>query len=139
MAKVDKYEMPDDLYYHKEHMWARVEDDTVTVGLNDFTQQLAGDISYIELPDEGDEFEQDELIGSVETGKWVGKFYAPVSGEITEVNEDVDDDPTAVNEDPYGKGWLFKMKMSDPSELDNLMRGDAAIEWLKGEIEKHAK
>lgn len=139
MAKVEEYDMPDELYYHKEFMWVRVEGEEAVVGLNDFSQKLAGEISYIEMPEEGDEVKQDEAIGSYETGKWLGKLYAPVSGEVAAMNEEVEDEPTLVNKDPYGEGWLFKIKMGDPAQLDNLMKGEEAIEWLKGEIAKHAK
>jgi len=139
MAKVEEYDMPDELYYHKEFMWVRVEGEEAVVGLNDFSQKLAGEISYIEMPEEGDEVKQDEAIGSYETGKWLGKLYAPVSGEVTAMNEEVEDEPTLVNKDAYGEGWLFKIKMGDPAQLDNLMKGEEAIEWLKGEIAKHAK
>lgn len=139
MATVEGYEMPEELYYHREHMWARVEGDIVVVGITDFAQKLAGDISFVDMPEEGDEVEQDERVGTIETGKWLGKLYAPVSGEIVARNEALEDDPTIINKDVYGEGWIFKIKMRDPSELDNLMKGDAAIVWLKEEIEKHAK
>ena len=139
MAKVEDYNMPDELYYHKEHMWARVEEDKVKVGLTDFSQELAGEISYIEMPEEGDEVKQDDVVGSYETGKWLGKIYAPVSGEIINMNEDAEDDPTLINKDPYGEGWIFEMKMSNSAELNNLMKGEKAVEWLKGEIAKHPK
>lgn len=130
MAKVEDYDMPEELYYHQEHMWAKVEGDKVRVGLNDFSQKLAGEISYIEMPEEGDQVKQNEVVGSYETGKWLGKIYTPVSGEIISINEDAEDDPTLINKDPYGAGWVFEMKMSDSSQLANLM---------KGEIAKHAK
>ena len=139
MAEVEGYNMPDDLYYHKEHMWVKVEGDKAKVGINDFTQKLAGELSYIELPSEGDTASQDEAIGSYETGKWMGKIFAPLSGEITAVNEELEDNPALINEDPYGKGWIFEMKVGDTSELDNLMKGEAAAEWLKGEIKKNVK
>jgi glycine cleavage system H protein len=139
MAVVKNYELPDDLYHHQEHMWLRKEGDEATVGLNDFAQKLAGEIQFVELPDSDDEVKADEVIGTVETGKWVGKLYAPVSGEITEVNEDVDDDPSLINSDAYGDGWLFKMSINDESELENLMQGEAAVAWLDAEITKHDK
>jgi glycine cleavage system H protein len=139
MATVDGYEMPDELYYHREHMWARVEGEEATVGMTDFAQKLAGDISFVDMPEEGDEIEQDERVGTIETGKWLGKLYAPVSGEVTARNEAVEDDPTIINRDVHGEGWIFKIQMSDPDELENLMQGEDALEWLKGEIEKHVK
>ncbi len=134
---VKGYKMPDELYYHKEHMWVKVEGNKAVIGLTDFTQKLAGEISFVELPEEGDEVEKDSVVGSYETGKWLGKIYAPLSGVVTKVNEDVEDDPSIINEDPYGKGWLFEIEMSDPSELDDLMRGEDAEKWLLSEIEKH--
>jgi len=139
MAKLGEYDVPDELYYHKEHMWVRVEGDEAVVGLNDFSQKLAGEISYMEMPEEGDEVKQDEAVGSYETGKWLGKLYAPVSGEITAMNEEAEDEPTLVNKDPYGKGWLFKIKMSDSSQVKSLMQGEDALRWLREEIAKHPK
>ena len=139
MATVDGYDLPDELYYHKEHMWVRVEGDEAVVGTTDFAQKLAGDISFVDMPEEGDDVEQDERVGTIETGKWLGKLYAPVSGEVTARNEDVEDDPTVINREPYGGGWIFKVEMSDKGELEKLFKGDAAAEWLKGEIAKHVK
>ncbi len=139
MAELQGYQVPDDLYYHKEHMWLRVEGDVGIVGITDFSQKLAGEISYIELPGEGDAVARDQIVGTVETGKWMGKIYAPVSGEVIEINEDVEDSPEKINESPYGDGWLFKVRLSNPPEIDALYKGPAALEWLKGEIEKHAK
>jgi len=139
MATVNDYELPDDLYHHREHMWLRIEGDEASVGLNDFAQKLAGEIQFVELPEPEDEVNADEVIGTVETGKWVGKLYSPVSGEITAVNEELEDDPSLINSDPYGDGWLFKIALSDLSELDLLLRGEAAAEWLSSEIAKHLK
>jgi len=135
---VQGYDMPDDLYYHKGHVYAKVEGNKAVVGINDFTQKLAGEISYVESPFEGDEVSQDDEVGTIETGKWVGKIYAPVSGTVSAVNEELMDDPAIINEDPYERGWIYKIEMSDPSELENLMKGDAASAWLKEEIKKHA-
>jgi glycine cleavage system H protein len=139
MATVEGYELPDELYYHEEHMWARVEGRKVVVGITDFAQKLAGDISYVDIPEEGDEVEQGERVGTIETGKWLGKLYAPVSGEVTSRNEKLEDDPTIINSDPHGEGWIFEIEMSDPDELEKLLHGEDAVEWLKGEIEKHVK
>lgn len=136
---VQGYDMPDDLYYHKEHVWVRVKGNKATVGFNDFTQKMAGEISYVETPFEDDEVAQDDEVGTLETGKWVGKMFAPVSGKVTAVNEELMDDPTLINEDPYGKGWLFEIEMSNPEELENLMKIEDASEWLKSEIDKHAE
>ncbi len=139
MAEIEGYHVPDELLYDKEHMWAKVEEDVVKVGLNDFSQKLAGELSYLEMPEEGAEVSQGEQIGTYETGKWMGKLFAPVSGEVIRYNEEVEDEPTLVNSEPYGKGWLFEIRLKNPSELENLMKVDSATEWLKGEIAKHAK
>ena len=141
MREIEGYLMPEDLYYHKEHMWVRVENGKAIVGLTDFNQKAAGELSFIELPMEGDEVSKDEVVGSFETGKWLGKIYAPVSGTVTKVNEELEDDPSIVNKDPYGEGWLFEIEMSNPDELKDLMKGDSdeVVEWLKKEIEKIKK
>jgi glycine cleavage system H protein len=139
MAEVGGYLLPNELYYHKEHMWARVEGEEVTVGVTDFYQQLAGEISYLELPSVGDEMGQDDVIGPVETGKWVGKAYAPLSGTVMEVNQALEDESTLPNSDPYGQGWLMKIKASDLSEIANLHYGQAAVFWQEEEIRKHPK
>jgi len=139
MAEIEGYDLPDELYYHKEHMWVKKEGDVIRVGLNDFSQKLSGELSFIELPETEAEAEADEVIGSYETGKWMGKIYSPVAGEVVEVNSELEDDPTLINSDPYGAGWIFTMKPADPAEVDALMHGEAAIAWLKTEIAKHAK
>lgn len=139
MADVKGYSMPDDLFYHKEHMWVKIEDGSATVGIDDFSTKLAGEISFIELPEEGEEVNQDQVIGTIETGKWMGKIFAPLSGEITEINEDAEDDPEVINEDPYNDGWLFKMTVADPGQADSLMQGEAAVKWLESEIAEHVK
>jgi glycine cleavage system H protein len=139
MADVEGYSLPDELHHHKEHMWVRVEGDVVVVGLNDFAQSLAGEVCFVELPEEGDEVSKDEVVGTVETGKWLGKLYAPVSGTIEETNTELEDEASLVNSDPYGSGWMFRIRMQDSSEVEELMQGDAAVAWLKEEIAKHAK
>jgi glycine cleavage system H protein len=107
MAIIKGYDMPDELYYHEEHSWARVEDNRVTVGMDDIFQKEAGDIVFVDLPDEEDEVEQGEVCGKIQSRKWIGKLCAPVSGEIVEINEDLEDDTSPINEDPYGKGWIL--------------------------------
>ncbi|MFH1402696.1 MAG: glycine cleavage system protein GcvH [Candidatus Altiarchaeota archaeon] len=139
MAEIEGYNLPDDLYYHKEHYWAKVDGNTCTVGATDFTQKLAGEISYVMMPFEGDEVKQGDKIGTMETKKWVGDIYAPISGKVSGVNQALYDDPSAINNSPYGDGWIVKIEMSNPDELKNLMKGDAAVEWQKAEIAKHSK
>ena len=141
MVKVEGYDLPDNLYYHNDHAWAKVESDgTVTVGMNDFYQKSAGDTTYIDLPFEGDEVEQGETCGKIQSAKWVGKFVSPVSGEILEVNEELEDDCTLINKSPYEKGWIMKVKPSDiDSDLGTLITGSKIEAWLKKEIEDAEK
>ena len=141
MAKIEGYDLPDDLYYHDEHAWVKIESDgTVTVGMNDFYQKSAGDTTYIDLPFEGDEVEQGETCGKIQSAKWVGKFVSPLSGEITEVNEELEDDATLLNKSPYDKGWIMKVKPSDlDKELKNLYYKDSVETWLKKEIDDAEK
>lgn len=116
---------PDDLKYTREHEWVRDNGDgTVTVGITDFAQSELGDIVFVELEPEGEEFEQDDVFGTVEAVKTVSELFAPVSGEIIETNESLEDDPELVNNDPYGSGWMVKIKLSDSSELDDLLSVD---------------
>ena len=135
--KVKDYEFPDELYYDQNHFWARVEGDVVVMGTTDLTQKLAGEITYVDVPEEGDEVTQGKPFGSIESGKWVGRVYAPVSGEIVEGNEDLEDEPELINEDCYGKGWIAKIAPSNlEAELNNLMQGEAYKEWVLKEIER---
>ena len=141
MVKVEGYDLPDNLYYHNDHAWAKVESNgTVIVGMNDFYQKSAGDTTYIDLPFEGDEVEQGETCGKIQSAKWVGKFVSPISGEIEEVNEELEDDCTLINSSPYNKGWIMKVKPSNlEDDLKNLITGDKIKPWLKKEIEDAEK
>jgi glycine cleavage system H protein len=134
---VEGYEMPDDLYYHKQHEWVKLSGSKARVGVTDFTQKLAGDISYVMLPFEGDSVNAGDKVGTIETKKWVGDLYAPVSGKVTSVNQKLYDDPSKINGDPYGEGWTFEIEMSSQDELNSLMKGPSAVEWQKAEISKH--
>lgn len=126
MTTIDQYEFPDDLYYDQEHVWARVEEDNmVTIGMSSFGQDLAGEIVYVEVPRVGRTVEKGEAFMSMESGKWVGRIPAVVSGKILDANDELEWEPTLVNESPYDEGWLVKIEMSDPSELENLMRADS--------------
>ncbi|MBW2096666.1 MAG: glycine cleavage system protein GcvH [Deltaproteobacteria bacterium] len=137
MTDIKGYNMPDDLYYHEEHSWARVDGDKVTVGMTDFFQKEAGDIVFVDLPEEEDEVEQGEVCGKIQSRKWIGKLVAPVSGEIVEVNEELDEDTSLINTDPYGKGWILVIEASDlDEELANLMQGEAVVEFIESEIKK---
>jgi glycine cleavage system H protein len=115
---------PKDLRYSEEHEWVKVEGDKVRIGITDFAQDELGDIVFVELPEVGDDLEADEPFGSVESVKTVSELYAPVSGKVVEVNEELDDNPEYVNESPYEKAWMVVVEPSDTSEIDNLMNAD---------------
>jgi glycine cleavage system H protein len=135
MTDIKGYNMPDELYYHKDHSWARVDGGKVTVGMNDFFQQEAGDIVFIDLPEEEDEVSQGETCGKIQSRKWIGKLVAPVSGEIVEINEDLEEDTSLINTDPYGKGWILVIEASDlDGELANLMQGETLVGFIEEEI-----
>ncbi len=137
MAIIKGYDMPDELYFHEEHSWARVEDGKVRVGMDDMFQKEAGDIVFVDLPDEGDDVEQGQVCGKIQSRKWIGKLCAPVSGEIVEINEELEDDTTLINEDPYGKGWILVIEPTDlDEELGNLMQGEALIPFIDQEIKR---
>ena len=134
--KIEEYDVPDDLYYHKEHCWARVEGNVVVVGVTDFAQKMAGIIKRVVTLEEEDETSQDKPFGTMSSGKWTGKIYAPVSGEIEEVNEELEDNPSMINDDPYGKGWVIKISPSNlEAELGKLKKTGPEYEtWMKKEI-----
>jgi len=112
---------PSDLKYHKEHEWVRVEGDIATVGISDFAQDQLGEVVYVDLPAAGDPIAADETFGEIESVKSVSELYAPLSGEIVEVNDALSDAPETVNSDAYGEGWMIKVRMSDTSEANALM------------------
>lgn len=116
--------IPAELKYTKDHEWVKVEGDTAIVGITDYAQGELGDVVFVELPEVGDAVEQDESFGTIEAVKAVADLFSPLSGEVVEVNGELEDDPEIVNKEPYGKGWMVKIKLSDEGELNTLM--DAA-------------
>ncbi|MDQ0215135.1 glycine cleavage system H protein [Oikeobacillus pervagus] len=122
---------PKELRYSEEHEWVKVEGDKVRIGITDFAQSELGDIVFVELPSEGDEIKADEPFGSVESVKTVSELYAPVSGKVVEVNEDLDDSPEFVNESPYEKAWMIVIEPSNASEVDKLMTAEQYEEMIK--------
>ena len=119
MAAAEAY--PEELRYHQEHDWARIEGDTATVGVTWYAQDALGEIVHYEPPEQGSTVAKDESYGEVESVKAVSDLIAPLSGEVVEVNQALVDAPETINEDPYGEGWLIKIRLSDPSEADSLM------------------
>lgn len=118
-------ETPKELKYSKDHEWVKVEGNQVTIGITAFAQSELGDIVFVELPEEDDDIELDESFGNVESVKTVSELYAPVSGKVVAVNEELEDSPELVNESPYEGAWMIKVELSDESQLDNLMDADA--------------
>lgn len=138
--KIEEYFFPDDVYYHKEHFWARIEGDLVIMGTTDFAQKLAGQVVYVELPSPGKAVEQGKPCGSMESGKWVGRIYAPVSGKIDSINGALEDTPELINESPYEKGWMCKIKASNLQEdLKNLMKAESLPDFIKSEVARVKK
>jgi len=115
---------PKDLKYDREHEWVSVDGDVATIGISHFAQDQLGEVVYVDLPKAGDPVHAGDTFGEVESVKSVSELYSPVSGEIVEVNGALDDAPETVNAEPYGDGWMIKVKLSDPSEVDGLMEAD---------------
>jgi glycine cleavage system H protein len=126
---------PDDLKYHKEHIWVRTSGKRVTIGITDYAQDALGDIVYVDLPEADTDVETNSEIGEIESTKATSSIISPVNGRVVEVNDDLSESPEMINDDPYGKGWIATVEVEDTSELDDLM--DAA-EYTKY-IEEEAK
>jgi len=119
-----KMKLPEDLLYSEEHEWVKKEGDLVRIGITNFAQDELGDIVFVELPEVGDDIEVDEPFGSVESVKTVSELYAPISGKVIEVNEELEDNPEYVNESPYDKAWMIIVEPSDELEIDELLTNE---------------
>jgi glycine cleavage system H protein len=134
MVKVDNYEVPEGLYYSKDFEWIKIEGDSVRMGITDYAQKQLREIVYAELPEAGTEVQQNEPYGTLESVKAVSDLVAAISGNIEEVNSEVQSKPEILNEDPYVKGWLLVVKPANlQAELANLMDFDKAVEWHKNQ------
>jgi len=127
--------VPEDLHYSKDHEWVRVDGDVATVGITDYAQNSLGDVVYVELPKPGETFTANESFGSVESVKAVSEVFSPVSGAVTESNDALGDAPEKVNTDPYGEGWMIRIKMSNPGEVDSLLTAAEYEDFTKAETE----
>lgn len=127
--------VPEDLHYSKDHEWVRVEGDVAVIGITDYAQNSLGDVVYVELPKAGEEFSVNESFGSVESVKAVSEVFTPVSGIVTQVNDALADEPEKVNEDPYGQGWMIRVRMSKPGEVDSLLTAAEYEDFTKAETE----
>ena len=122
--------IPQELKYTKDHEWVRVEGDQIVIGVTDFAQKELGDIVYVDVDTEGDTVEIEEVFGSVEAVKTVSDLFMPITGEVVAFNEELEDAPELVNNDPYGDGWMIKVAVSDASQLDNLLSADEYNELI---------
>jgi glycine cleavage system H protein len=138
--EIQGYNMPDELYYEENHFWVKEEGELLVMGMDDFGQKMAGQIVYVQLPETGKELAAGKKFAKIESGKWLGKVFAPVSGELAAVNEQLETNPELINDDCYGKGWLYKIKPSEKGEMQKLMHGREAVEkWLLADIERYKK
>lgn len=126
MAMIEGFNFPDDLYYTSDHVWTKVEGNIVTIGLTQFGQDIAGAILYVEAPNPGRQVAKDEAFMSMESGKWVGRVKAPVSGKVLESNSELEWESDLVNKDPYEAGWLTKLEINNVEELKSLFRADSS-------------
>jgi glycine cleavage system H protein len=136
MVKVESYEVPEGLYFSKDFEWVKIEGDKIRMGITDYAQKSLREIVYAELPSVGSEVKQGEPYGTLESVKAVSDLVSPISGNIQEVNDEVQSKPETLNEDPYGKGWLLVVKPQNlQAELANLMDFDKAVEWHKAQTQ----
>ena len=127
--------VPEDLHYSKDHEWVRVDGDQAIIGITDYAQNSLGDVVYVELPKADDEFAANESFGSVESVKAVSELFVPVAGVVVKTNESLADEPETVNSDPYGTGWMIRVKMSNPGEVDSLLTAAEYEDFTKAESE----
>src|SRR5687768_15301943 len=127
--------VPENLHYSKDHEWVRVDGDVAIIGITDYAQNSLGDVVYVELPKAGDEFAANEAFGSFESVKAVSEVFTPVAGAITQINELLADEPEIVNTDPYGQGWMIRVKMAHPGEVDSLLTAAEYEDFTKAETE----
>jgi glycine cleavage system H protein len=127
--------VPEDLHYSKDHEWVRVDGDQATIGITDYAQNSLGDVVYVELPKAGEEFAANEPFGSVESVKAVSEVFTPIAGAVVTINESLADEPESVNSDPYGQGWMIRLKMANPGEVDSLLTAAEYEDFTKAESE----
>lgn len=131
MKEIGELNLPEDVFYTKDHEWAKRDGEVVVVGISDYAQDQLGDIVFVELPEVGDSFAAGDEFGTLESVKAVSELYLPIGGEIFAVNEDLEDSPELINQDPYG-GWIVKIKADDPEELKGLLSKKSYLEMLEG-------
>ena len=129
-------EYPDDLYYNRDHLWVRVQGSRGTVGVTDYAQRETGEILFVDLPEEGSQVDKNDSFGSLESSKTVAEVRSPLSGEIVSINKDLEEEPSLVNDDPYGNGWLMVVEVDDPGELEDMLNAADYEELLEQKDEE---
>jgi len=136
--EIEGYQMPEELYYEENHFWVKTEGDLLVMGMDDFSQKLAGQIVYVQLPPAGKKLKIGKKFASIESGKWVGKVIAPVNGELILCNDALETRPALINEDCYGQGWMYKLRPDDVGEMQNLIHDPESIRtWILADIERY--
>lgn len=139
MAMIENYNMPNELYYTRDHAWIKVEGDKIRIGITDFMQKLAGDITFIRVPRADKQMAEGKTLASLQSGKWAGKILVPMSGMVVEANKSLVGNPGVMNEDPYGEGWIAVMKPDHVQDgLKSLLQGSELEAWLREEIAAHS-
>ncbi len=135
---IQGYNIPEGLYYDENHFWVKANGSEIVLGMDDFAQKMAGEIVFVQLPEEGKKVQKGKKLAKVESGKWLGKVNSPVDGELVAVNEELESNPGLINKDCYGAGWMYKIKAKDLAQLGDLIHGKEAIaKWMAEEIDKH--
>lgn len=132
MKDISELSFPEDVVYSDTHEWAKRIGDVVRVGITDFAQDRLGDITYVEMPQQGDSFQQGQRCGTLESAKALSDLFVPISGEVIALNSALEESPESINQDPYGQGWIVELRPTNPSELETLLRHDAYVTMLEG-------
>ena len=136
--EIQGYKVPQELYYEEHQFWIRPEGDILVMGMTDFAQQLAGQIVFVQLPEPGKKLSVGKKFAKIESGKWVGKVFAPVNGSLEACNQDLESNPGLINQDCYSTGWMYKIRPTDMAEIQKLIHGhEAATAWMLADIEKY--
>jgi glycine cleavage system H protein len=135
--EIQGYNLPDELYYEENHFWVRPEGDIMVMGMTDFAQNMAGKIVFVQLPDAGKALTKGKKFAKIESGKWVGKVFAPMNGVLAVSNQALETNPGLINQDCYSAGWMYKIKPDNGSDIERLIHGQEAVTaWMLAEIEK---
>lgn len=138
--EIQGYNLPDELYYEEHQFWVRPDGEILIMGMTDFAQQMAGKIVFVQLPEAGKKLSLGKKFAKIESGKWVGKVFAPVNGVLVASNEALDTNPGLINQDCYCAGWMYKIKPTDPAEIESLLHGQEALTaWMLADIEKYKR